>query len=472
MIFQWIFSAKARRPWQSIILALLVILLSLEASPKLRSRDLLYDYLHEDLGFIRQRVFEYSGTFSIYVVPANVTYLLIEAYGAQANVPPIAKYSRSTTTGFITSMFNQPAVSPNGHFISTNVSVTPGQVLFIVVGGQDGFNAETCERNSDRNSGRNGDSKQNRWYGGSSDVRTRVDDATTRIVVAGGGRGGRGVGAAEGLLAWLSTALHGRSPGPSGQTDPTGMDALSDMSDMGRLCGAGSVGFTRGGVLDSHGGVRAGHGQVIITVPSSVQSPLGGGRGAGVGGTEFGRGGGTGLGSGSGGGGIGGVGGSRRMTARPTVSTVMSQSQNRRQLLAAPTYKPTTAPSTKPTAKPTCAPTKLPTKAPSCAPTRAPSYSPTRAPTAVPTPRPTRLPSSQPTAQPTKQPVGRPTGQPTRQPTSQPSRDPSRQPSSQPTKQPFNRPTAQPTRQPTSQPTRQPTRQPSAQPSRQVRVVF
>lgn len=359
MLCRWIFRGNnAGRPWQSIILALFVVLLSLDASPKLRSRHLLYDLVHADLGLIRQRVFEYTGSYQRFVVPINTTYILIAAYGAQA----ITKQSRSTTAGFITSIFDQsPASSANGHFISANVSVAPGQELFVYVGGHDGYNAEFCGELSNE--------KHLRYVGGSSDVRTTVDDVITRIVVAGGGGGGDGSSPQQGMLSWLSSAFYSR-PRPQGQRQGD-LNSIARRKDgpsdqPGRLCTdtGSSLSFTRGQVVESKGTVRAGHGQVIITLPPSVVQPPAKWDDSSVGIRS--------SSSGSTG---------RRSSGRGTTRT------RRRLQVTTPTGQPT----------------------------RTPTQQPTRQPTRQPTQQPSRQPSRQPSSQPTRQPMNRPTAQPTRQ---------------------------------------------------------
>lgn len=72
-----------------------------------------------------------------------------------------------------------------GGWMSVSLSVTPGELLYIFVGGKG--NAY----NSDYTSG-----------GGESDIRTNSSDLTTRLVVTGGGGGGgvHTTGAAGGNL--------------------------------------------------------------------------------------------------------------------------------------------------------------------------------------------------------------------------------------------------------------------------------
>ena len=68
-------------------------------------------------------MFAYTGAVQQYVVPAGVTSVTIESWGAQGSLN-----SASTGSG------------GQGGFASGELTVTPGEVLEIYVGGADGFN--------------------------------------------------------------------------------------------------------------------------------------------------------------------------------------------------------------------------------------------------------------------------------------------------------------------------------------------
>src|SRR5690606_1811093 len=111
-----------------------------------------------------QTTFNFTGAQQTYVVPAGVTEVQIDAYGAQgAN--------------------NGSSVGGNGGFISGVLSVTPGETLNIFVGGQNGFNGGGAAGTG----GQVGFDGQN--GGGSSDVRQSGTAYINRIIVAGGGGG-------------------------------------------------------------------------------------------------------------------------------------------------------------------------------------------------------------------------------------------------------------------------------------------
>ena len=107
----------------------------------------------------------YTGSYQVYEVPSDVHKLTVSAYGGQGG-------STHTATG-----------GAGGH-ISVDISVTPGQLLFVYVGGAGGatsagYNGGGMAYDADGGGG-----------GGASDVRTSVGDLYSRIVVAGGGGGG------------------------------------------------------------------------------------------------------------------------------------------------------------------------------------------------------------------------------------------------------------------------------------------
>jgi hypothetical protein len=102
--------------------------------------------------------FSYTGGNQTYTVPACVTTVTLEVWGAQG----------------------AGGMGGKGGYARGDVAVTPGQVLTVMVGGQGGWNgggAATGWKNA------NG--------GGASDVRTGAAPAT-RLIVAGGGGGGGG----------------------------------------------------------------------------------------------------------------------------------------------------------------------------------------------------------------------------------------------------------------------------------------
>ena len=182
-------------------------------------------------GLAASRTFTYTGGEQTYTVPAGVSSLYVTATGARGGGP---------TSGFGT--------GGRGAVVTGTVQVTPGQTLFVEVGGiggqpDPGFNGGGA-------SGfRNGLSL---WGGGgASDVRTvargSLGSLESRRIVAGGGGGGAypgGVGGDAGMngLACCQFDPFGNPnliPAPGGQagTQTTGGDG--GCVDGGFGCGGG-----------------------------------------------------------------------------------------------------------------------------------------------------------------------------------------------------------------------------------------
>lgn len=117
------------------------------------------------------QTFSYTGAFQTFVVPADVTVLTVDTYGAQGST------GTSSVPGGL------------GGRVRSNISVTPGETLRVYVGGQAGFNGGGVNVN-----GRGGGTG-----GGASDIRRTPYALADRLVVAGGGGGsGAAVGGAGG----------------------------------------------------------------------------------------------------------------------------------------------------------------------------------------------------------------------------------------------------------------------------------
>jgi hypothetical protein len=105
--------------------------------------------------------FPFLGSVQTFVVPENINEIDIELYGASG-----ANYDQKGGLG--------------GYIKVSRHVVTPGQLLYVYIGGLNSYNG-----------GGPGTDYGGRVGGGASDVRTKIDDLTTRILVAGGGGGGR-----------------------------------------------------------------------------------------------------------------------------------------------------------------------------------------------------------------------------------------------------------------------------------------
>lgn len=110
-------------------------------------------------------VFNYTGAVQYFVVPAGVTSVNLKAWGAQGGT----SYAQSVNYG---------------GFAAGDIVVTPGETLYVYVGGQ------PTGINGGFNGGGNGDSG-GKGGGGASDVRKGGNALTDRIIVAAGaGAGG------------------------------------------------------------------------------------------------------------------------------------------------------------------------------------------------------------------------------------------------------------------------------------------
>lgn len=104
--------------------------------------------------------FGFTGNVQSWTVPAGVTSITVDASGA------------SGADG------TSPVVGGNGGRVQATLTVSPGQVLYLYVGGQGGQSSGGYN---------GGGASGTRRGGGATDIRTTLGDASTRILVAGGG---------------------------------------------------------------------------------------------------------------------------------------------------------------------------------------------------------------------------------------------------------------------------------------------
>lgn len=202
--------------------------------------------------------FDYTGAEQQYVVPAGVYLIKVDASGAQG------QSGNAGSSGGL------------GARAQATIAVTPGETLYIYVGGLNGYNGGGTGYSTYGNGG------------GASDVRQSGNGTGNRVVVAGGGGGGGGY-------------MGGRG-GNGGDTGSTGVNGINTTGGGGGGGGIGGSGGTNyfggdGGSGNSFSGGAGGGGH-------AVQLAFGGGGGGGWGGG--GGGGGYGLTNGGGGGGGGG----------------------------------------------------------------------------------------------------------------------------------------------------------------------
>ena len=339
--------------------------------------------------------FGYTGSFQRFVVPENITNLIIDCYGAQGGV---GKKLANSYAGL-------------GGYISTQITVTPGQILYVYVGGKGSFETFGGYNGGGHARLGGGIDSCDTSGGGASDVRLFLNDIASRLIVAGGG-GGAGTlstgGAGGGIMGGSGTGLFGGHGGGIDNINERlrGTGIISQGIDSGYCGGAGGGGhhggfgahfggggggssYSVGPTLNDVQGVQVGHGKVNIRLMTpSVEKPS-----------------------------VDEINKNRDINQpRRRQSTTGASTTN------TPHRKLATAPSPRPSIPPTPTPTKLPTREPTLktgTPSLIPTAAPTRTPSILPTGRPSRHPTSQPTRQPTRQPTSQPSRQPTRQPTRQ-----------------------------------------------------
>lgn len=241
--------------------------------------------------------FDFTGAMLTFTVPAGVTSVTIDAFGAQggtgSNGPP------GGTGGGAPGLGGQA---------TGTLSVTPGQILNIFVGGAasgslGGFNSNVA--------GSNGGSSTGGGGGGASDVRVGGSSLLDRVIVGGGGGGGGGSGCETNALGGTGGAGGGGNGG-NGANSPTdggvAGGGFGGMPNVGGPAGIGCAGFLGSPGVVSNGG----NGQACCCF-SNHTNPGGGGGGGGLvnggggGGGSAGTTGCSGNDKGAGGGGAGGT---------------------------------------------------------------------------------------------------------------------------------------------------------------------
>jgi hypothetical protein len=120
---------------------------------------------------VRQKVYAYTGAQQTFVVPAGVTAVAIEVWGAQGGASYCCDGSTDKDGGL-------------GGYATGSLKVTPGETLYLYVGGQG---------KQQGSGGYNGGGAGGTWAaggGGASDLRQGGSALANRVIVAGGGGGG------------------------------------------------------------------------------------------------------------------------------------------------------------------------------------------------------------------------------------------------------------------------------------------
>lgn len=248
--------------------------------------------------------FGYTGSMQTWTVPAGVTSISLEAYGAQGGTGASGGNAASGGVGGM------------GSKVTGSYNVTPGQVLNIYVGG------EGMTPDGGYNGGAAGGSVNAGGGGGATDVRINGTSVSDRILVAAGGGGG-GRSGCEQSVAYGGAGGTGDGNGFDGADAPTSGGFAGGGKGgngvTGGVQGIGCAGFLGGpGVssLNDIGGVGGGGQSCCCFNFSSIPGGGGGGGGFfGGGGGGGGSAGTTGCSGNDKGGGGGGAGGSSYATA-------------------------------------------------------------------------------------------------------------------------------------------------------------
>lgn len=198
-----------------------------------------------------------SGTVQTYTVPPNVVLLGIDAIGAAGGMP----YTNGTSV-----------TKSLGGRVQCQLTVTPGQILYIFVGGQGGDDGVGFSGGSIVNGGWNGGQNSHSYAGasaGATDIRFANDypsyTASDRVIVAGGGgaggdwyaEGGNG-GGLTGQQGFTTSSSGGTGGSGGTQTGPgpTGgaMGSLGTGGYSGSYYGAGGGGYWGGNTGIGEGG--------------------------------------------------------------------------------------------------------------------------------------------------------------------------------------------------------------------------
>ncbi|SUJ00987.1 Glycine rich protein [Sphingobacterium spiritivorum] len=115
------------------------------------------------------QTYSYTGAMQTFVVPAGVTSIRVDVKGAQGG----------------SAIYNQGSAKPDdlggkGGRVTAEYPVTPGQTIYVFVGGNNGYNG----------GGNGGGSIEQPKGGDASDIRIGGTALSNRVIVAGGGGGG------------------------------------------------------------------------------------------------------------------------------------------------------------------------------------------------------------------------------------------------------------------------------------------
>jgi hypothetical protein len=174
--------------------------------------------------------FTSTGTEQTFTVPADVTTIYVVARGASG-----AQGSDGRAAG-------------RGAVVAANLAVTPGQVLYVNVGGLPTTISPGCYPGIDCLGGFNGGGSSvfGGGGGGASDIRTTSGDLSTRLIVAAGG-GGSGAGWYNADCRFLIGGAGGDAEANGGNGDSCNGQNGGTGGGAGTASAGGSSGLPAGG---------------------------------------------------------------------------------------------------------------------------------------------------------------------------------------------------------------------------------
>ena len=192
---------------------------------------------------VYQSQYNYTGSAQTFTVPAGVTSISVDAYGANGE---------STQSGYC------GGTEGKGGRVQADLTVTPGEVLNIYVGGSHYWTGS-----GSGTPGYNGGGSGKRGGGGATDIRIGGTALTDRVLVAGGGGGAYGCGGeladgcdGGGLTGETGNRTNSGAYGGTGGTQSaagTG-GASPDFPAEAGSAGSGANGGSGGGPRGSGGG--------------------------------------------------------------------------------------------------------------------------------------------------------------------------------------------------------------------------
>jgi hypothetical protein len=204
------------------------------------------------------QAFGFTGATQTFVVPTGVTSISVDAFGAQGGAGSTcfeAEEDGDVSAAAVVQLCGDAGTGGMGAHATSTISVTPGETLTVVVGGQGGAatdsNDDACEGQTDVGTpggagfgggGAGGTGGCPAGAGGGGGGATWILRGSTPLLVAAGGGGGGGAGDSAG------PALAGGTGGASGSAGHDGDNAGADnfCPGLGGAAGTSAAGGAGG----------------------------------------------------------------------------------------------------------------------------------------------------------------------------------------------------------------------------------